>query len=143
MSTGKGLNLYYTRLKRNPMRTTMYSDQYVKIVIRTTDELIGTYIPFLKKGGLIIPSDAAHQMGAIVALRVELFDYPHHFDVIGKIVWLTPEHVHLDKLNGTGVEFVSGDNEALWKILRQHYHKPSLVQRMRTDDDEGFRPRFK
>lgn len=121
----------------------MYSDQYVKLAIRTNDELIGAYIPFLKKGGLIIPSDPLHEIGSIVALRVELLDYPHHFDVIGKIVWLTPEHIHLDKLNGTGVELVGGDNEALWKILRQHYHKPSIKPQLEAKELFAAGPSFK
>lgn len=106
----------------------MHSDRYVTIAIRTQNELQESFIPFLKKGGIIIPSEPTHEIGYFITLAVELLDYPRPFEVVGKIAWLTPEHTQIEKLRGTGVEFVSGDDVALCKIMRDHFRKPDFHQ---------------
>ncbi|MDQ2995380.1 MAG: PilZ domain-containing protein [Pseudomonadota bacterium] len=106
------------------------SNRRLRIAIRSTDQLKNAYIPFLKKGGLIIPSDPNHEIGSKIPLKVELMDYPHPFNIIGKIVWLTPETIQLPKLNGTGVEFVGGDDDALCQIIREYIGIPRINRQL-------------
>lgn len=72
--------------------------------------LYAAYLPFVKGGGLFVPTTKAYQLGEEIYLLLTLLDDPNKLAVAGKVVWVTPAGAQGGKNQGIGVQFV--DNEA-------------------------------
>lgn len=69
-------------------------------------ELNLSYMPFIKDGGLFIPTSQGYALGDEVTVLLQL---PGKKDVIkieGKVVWVTPKNALHHVLTGVGVQFV-------------------------------------
>ncbi|MBF0470968.1 MAG: PilZ domain-containing protein [Gammaproteobacteria bacterium] len=67
------------------------------------------YMPFLKNGGLFIPSKNKFKLGEEIFLFLSLLDDKMKIPVAGKVVWITPSGAQGSKKIGIGIEF-SKDN---------------------------------
>ena len=61
--------------------------------IREKAALYAAYMPFLKGGGIFIPTNRAYQLGEEVFMLLSLMDDPQRIAVQGRVVWITPEGV--------------------------------------------------
>jgi Tfp pilus assembly protein PilZ len=61
--------------------------------IRERAALYAAYMPFLKGGGIFIPTSRQYQLGEEVFMLLSLMDDPNRIAVQGKVVWITPEGV--------------------------------------------------
>ncbi len=68
------------------------------------------YMPFVKNGGLFIPSERPHRLGDSLPLVLHLPETPEPRSVTGKVVWITPRHAQGNRRAGIGVQFL-GDGE--------------------------------
>ena len=59
--------------------------------IRERAALYAAYMPFLKGGGIFIPTSRQYQLGEEVFMLLSLMDDPNRIAVQGKVVWITPE----------------------------------------------------
>lgn len=78
----------------------------VKYVIQDNVELNLSYMPFIKNGGLFVPSFDRYSLGDHVMIELQL---PGKKDVIkidGKVVWITPQNSFHYVLPGIGVQFI-------------------------------------
>jgi len=77
--------------------------------IREKAALYAAYMPFLKGGGIFIPTSRQYQIGEEVFMLLSLMDDPNRIAVQGKVVWITPEGVQGNRTQGIGVQFTQDD----------------------------------
>lgn len=80
----------------------------LSLVIREKAALFAAYMPFVKGGGLFIPTSKPFQMGEEVLMLLSLLDQPDKLKVVGKVVWITPQAVN-NKPQGVGIQFSDKD----------------------------------
>lgn len=81
----------------------------LSLTIKDKAVLYATYMPYLRNGGLFIPTPKPYQMGDEVFMLLSLMDDPEKMPVAGKVVWITPRGAQGNKAAGIGVQF-NGDN---------------------------------
>jgi type IV pilus assembly protein PilZ len=89
----------------------------LSLVIKEKSALYAAYMPYLKNGGLFIPTNKSFQMGEEVFMLLSLLDDPDKLKVVGNVVWVTPTTQGI-KPEGVGVQFneKNGGLEARNKI---------------------------
>ncbi len=86
------------------------------LTLHITDEsiLYSSYLPFLKHGGLFIPTDkiSNYKLGDEVFLLLTLMDNDDKTPVAGKVVWINPKGAQGSRPAGIGVHFSELDKGA-------------------------------
>jgi len=77
--------------------------------IRERAALYAAYMPFLRGGGIFIPTSRQYTLGEEVFMLLSLMDDPNRLAVQGKVVWLTPEGVQGNRTQGIGVQFTQDE----------------------------------
>lgn len=78
--------------------------------IRDKQTLYAAYMPYIKGGGLFVPSHRPHQLGEEIFMLISLLDDPNKISIQGKVVWIAPEGVQGSKVPGIGVQFNQDEN---------------------------------
>jgi len=76
---------------------------------KNTKTLAACYMPFIRNGGLFIPTSRGLSPGDQVFLLVRLLDEPTRLAVTGTVVWLTPG-------SGIGIRFDDRESKARGRI---------------------------
>jgi type IV pilus assembly protein PilZ len=89
----------------------------LSLAIKEKAALYLAYMPFLKGGGLFIPTNKTYQIGEEVFMLLSLLDDPNKLKVAGKVAWVTPI-TQGGRPQGIGVQFSDedGGTEARNKI---------------------------
>ncbi len=82
----------------------------LSLAIKEKSALFAAYMPFVKGGGLFVPSTKNYQLGDEVFMLLTLLDDINKIPVAGKIIWITPVGCHGGKTPGIGVQFDSNEN---------------------------------
>jgi type IV pilus assembly protein PilZ len=90
--------------------------------IRERAALYAAYMPFLRGGGIFIPTSRPYALGEEVFMLLSLMDDPNRIAVQGRVVWITPEGVQGNRTQGIGVQFTQDETganarETIEKIL--------------------------
>lgn len=88
----------------------------LSLTIKDKSVLYAAYMPFIRNGGMFIPTQKAYQMGDEVFMLLKLLDEPEKVPVAGKVVWITPKGAQGNKVAGVGVQFSGDDTLARDKI---------------------------
>lgn len=88
----------------------------LSLTIKDKSVLYAAYMPFVKNGGLFIPTSKQYQLGDEVFMLLKLMDEPEKIPVAGKVVWVTPKGAQGNKVAGVGVQFNDEDDIARSKI---------------------------
>jgi type IV pilus assembly protein PilZ len=92
----------------------------LSITIRDRPVLYAAYMPFLKCGGLFIPTKKYFAMGDEMTLVITLLEEPTKYTVNCKVVWITPPDSQSNKAGGIGVQFADDmAGEALRKRIEE------------------------
>lgn len=86
------------------------------LTIKDKSVLYAAYMPFVKDGGLFIPTNRSYQLGDEVFLLLKLMDDPEKIPVAGKVIWITPKGAQGNKAAGIGVQFTGDDQTARNRI---------------------------
>lgn len=84
----------------------------LSLSIKEKNALYAAYMPFVKNGGLFIPTNKKYKLGDEVFMLLSLMDDPERIPVAGKVVWITPVGAEGNKSPGIGVQFASQDEGA-------------------------------
>ena len=85
----------------------------LSLKIKDQGALYNAYMPFLKGGGLFVPTAQTYQLGDEVVLLITLVDDAERLSVAGKVVWITPVGAQSNRTAGIGVQFNdSADGDA-------------------------------
>lgn len=82
----------------------------LSLSIKEKPALYAAYMPYLKGGGIFIPTTKTYRLGDEVFMLLTLMDDPNKLPVAGKVVWITPAEAQGNKSQGIGVQF--SDNES-------------------------------
>lgn len=85
----------------------------LSLSIKERTALYAAYMPFLKNGGLFIPTTRLHQMGDQVFMLLSLMDDPIKSPLSGRVVWVTPAGAQGNRQQGIGVQFDVSDSSTL------------------------------
>lgn len=78
----------------------------LSLTIRDKTVLYAAYMPFVKQGGLFIPTSKVYSLGDEVSLVLHLMEESEKFPVKAKVVWLTPQGAQGNRAAGIGVQFL-------------------------------------
>ena len=89
----------------------------LSLAIKEKAALYAAYMPFIKGGGLFIPTNKTYKMGEEVFMLLSLLDDPNKLKVVGNVAWITPV-TQGGRPQGIGVQFnpQDGGTEARNKI---------------------------
>ena len=80
----------------------------LSLAIKEKSALYAAYMPYVKGGGLFIPTNKSFKIGEEVFMLLSLLDDPMRLKVVGKVVWLTPV-AQANRPQGIGVQFSEKD----------------------------------
>ena len=92
------------------------SSGILTLTIKDKAVLYAAYMPFVKNGGLFIPTAKNYHLGDEVFLLLNLMDEPDKIPVAGKVIWVTPKGAQGNRAAGIGVQFNEEDETAKNKI---------------------------
>jgi type IV pilus assembly protein PilZ len=92
--------------------STMSRPGVLSLNIREKESLYAAYMPFLKGGGIFVPTNQSYQLGEEVFMLLSLMGDPQRIAVQGKVVWITPYGVPGKRTQGIGVQFTSDETGA-------------------------------
>lgn len=84
----------------------------LSLTIRDKSALYAAYMPFIKNGGLFIPTEKPYKLGDEVFMLLTLMDSEGKLPIAGKVVWITPRGAQGNKATGIGVQFSELDKGA-------------------------------
>lgn len=89
----------------------------LSLTIRDKSALFAAYMPFLKNGGLFIPTNKRYDIGDEVFMLLTLLEERDKLSVAGTVVWITPVGAQGNRAAGIGIQFKDSDtHEARTKI---------------------------
>jgi len=100
------------RFDGNTNPSTVSRPGVLSLNIREKAALYAAYMPFLKGGGIFIPTNRQYQLGEEVFMLLSLMDDPQRIAVQGKVVWITPDGVQGNRTQGIGVQFTNDETGA-------------------------------
>ena len=77
----------------------------LSLAIKEKAALYAAYMPFLKNGGIFVPTQKAYKLGDEIYLILTLMDDPNKYPIAGKVAWITPAGANNNKAQGIGVHF--------------------------------------
>lgn len=80
--------------------------------IKDKSALYAAYMPFVKNGGLFIPTNKQYQLGDEVFMLLTLMDSKEKIPVAGHVVWVTPGGAQGGRTAGIGIQFSEKDSGA-------------------------------
>ena len=78
--------------------------------------MYAAYVPFLRNGGLFIPTNKRFTLGEEVFVLLALMDEAEKIPITGTVVWVTPKGAQGNRQAGIGVQFSEADFAAATKI---------------------------
>ncbi len=91
-------------------------NKVISIAIKDKQALYMAYMPFVKDGGLFVPTKKDYNLGDEMFLLVKIIDEIEPVSISGTIVWVTPPGALANRPQGVGVQF-GGDNAIKTKNL--------------------------
>jgi type IV pilus assembly protein PilZ len=82
----------------------------LSLAIKDKGSLYAAYMPFVKNGGLFIPTTKPYKLGDEVFMLLTLMEEKERIPVAGKVVWITPAGAQGNRTPGIGVQFSEQDN---------------------------------
>lgn len=92
----------------------------LSLTIKEKAILYASYMPYIKNGGLFIPTNKIYKLGDEVFMLLSLMDEPDKIPLAGKVIWVTPKGAQGNRATGIGVQFTNDqDGVARHKIETQ------------------------
>lgn len=82
----------------------------LSLAIKEKSALFAAYMPFVKGGGLFIPTNKNYKLGEEVYMLLSLMEDPAKIPVSGKVIWVTPPGAHGSRAQGIGVQFAANES---------------------------------
>ena len=77
----------------------------LSLTIRDKSALYAAYMPFVKNGGLFIPTNKGYKLGDEVFMLLTLMEDREKLPIAGRIIWITPKGAQSNRTAGIGVQF--------------------------------------
>lgn len=80
----------------------------LSLAVKDKTALYGAYMPFVKNGGIFVPTPKRYFLGDEVFLLLTLPESSERLPVAGKVVWTTPAGAQGNRAAGIGVQLPDG-----------------------------------
>ncbi len=77
----------------------------LSLAVKDKAQLYAAYMPYLKHGGIFVPTPKRYFLGDEVFLLLTLPESSERLPVAGKVVWVTPTGAQGNRTAGVGVQF--------------------------------------
>lgn len=77
----------------------------LSLAIKERSALYTAYMPFLKNGGIFVPTARPYKIGDEIFVILELMDEAQKYPIAGRVAWVTPPGANNNKTQGIGVHF--------------------------------------
>ena len=92
----------------------------LSLSIKDKSALYAAYMPFVKNGGLFIPTNKGYKLGDEVFMLLTLMEEKEKLPVAGKIIWITPKGAQGNRAAGIGVQFSDQDGGTARKKIETY-----------------------
>ncbi len=93
----------------------------LSLSIKDKTALYQSYMPFVKNGGIFVPTGKKYALGDEVFLLLTLMEDGERIPVAGKVIWITPTGSQGNRMAGIGVQFGDGvDGETARTKIETH-----------------------
>ncbi|GAB3431679.1 PilZ domain-containing protein [Massilia solisilvae] len=82
----------------------------LSLAIKEKAALYAAYMPFLKNGGIFVPTNKPYKIGDEIYLILTLMEDPTKFPIAGRVAWITPAGANNNKAQGVGVHFPADES---------------------------------
>jgi len=82
----------------------------LSLTIKEKSALYSAYMPFLKNGGIFVPTTRPYKIGDEIFLILDLMDDNSKYPIAGKVAWVTPAAANNNKTQGIGVHFPADES---------------------------------
>ena len=90
------------------------------LTIKDKSALYLAYMPFVKNGGLFIPTNSNYRLGDEVFMLLNLMGEDEKLPVAGRVIWLTPKGAQGKRTAGIGVQFSDQDRGQTQKKIETY-----------------------
>jgi type IV pilus assembly protein PilZ len=73
--------------------------------IEDDSALYDAWMPFVRGGGIFVPTARRYGLGDEVLVSLSLMDEAERLPIAGKVVWITPPGAQGNRMAGIGVQF--------------------------------------
>jgi type IV pilus assembly protein PilZ len=87
----------------------------ISLNIKEKAILYAAYMPFVRGGGIFIPTARSYKLGDEIFMLITLMDDPGKMPVAGRVMWITPGGCHGNRVQGVGVQFKDDESGAAAK----------------------------
>ena len=100
------------RPSRPPMRAVPMAARpgVLSLTIKDKNALYAAYMPYVKGGGIFVPSNRPYKLGEEVFMLLQLMDNKEKIPVAGHVVWITPRGAQGSRTAGIGIQFNEKDS---------------------------------
>jgi type IV pilus assembly protein PilZ len=77
----------------------------LSLAVKDKAQLYAAYMPYLKHGGIFVPTPRRYFLGDEVFVLLTLPESSERLPVAGKVVWVTPTGAQGNRAAGVGVQF--------------------------------------
>jgi type IV pilus assembly protein PilZ len=77
----------------------------LSLAIKDKNSLYNAYMPFIKGGGIFVPTVKRYNIGDEVFILLTLLDDKDRLPVAGRVCWITPPGAQGNRTAGIGVQF--------------------------------------
>lgn len=92
----------------------------LSFAIKDKSALYASFMPFVRNGGLFIPTTKQYQLGDEIFLLLQLMEEADRIPVAGKVIWVTPQGAEGNRSIGVGVQFSDQDNGAARRKIEDY-----------------------
>lgn len=80
----------------------------LSLTIRDKNALYAAYMPYVRNGGLFVPTTRVYELGDEIQIQLSLMNEAERIPLSTKVVWVTPRGAQGGKVAGMGVQFADG-----------------------------------
>jgi type IV pilus assembly protein PilZ len=80
----------------------------LSLMVKDKAQLYSAYIPFVRNGGIFVPTPKRYFLGDEVFVLLTLPESSERLPVAGKVIWVTPVGAQGARTAGIGVQFSEG-----------------------------------
>ena len=106
----------------------------LSLTIRDKAVLYAAYMPFVKNGGLFIPTHKFYEIGDEVFLLLNLMEEKEKLPAAGKVIWVTPKGAQSNRAAGIGVQFSAEEGPEIRDKIETYLAGALQADRLATQD---------
>ncbi|MFT7528247.1 MAG: type IV pilus assembly protein PilZ [Arenicella sp.] len=91
----------------------------ISITIKDKQALYMSYMPFVKNGGLFVPTKKDYNLGDEMFLLVTIMDEDKPLQIAGKVVWVSPPGAIGNKPRGIGLQFLGDSAKKTSRLIER------------------------